>query len=154
MTNYEKEFNDLVRIFGYSGIYDVSNNEFLSEILTDLSTFKDRIILENPKIPSIDVFFIDNIGLNAIAFESDSKNHYIGITKGLIDALAKITDEVLLLVDLYFDNLFKKDLLEINRGMLVKHSIKFLFCHELSHIRYGHCGYKKSININFIAEMA
>lgn len=144
----EEQFNDLTQDIG--GRYVPSENEndiLLLNKLCELTEYKNRLAKEIDCLPNIYIDIVNNNEFEAMAILCRQTDRYFiafykGIIKTLFADFSNIVND-----DKFYKrhNILKGNAIKY-RDYCMEYALEFLLAHEISHVRFGHLAYKKSIS--------
>lgn len=156
MTDEEKIFNAAIREQG--GIYIPEGRFELDPILITMldvvRQYLEVTISLNPNLPKANIFYSNNMTINACAFKVQNQ-YFIAINVGTVIRLKEIFDNIVANKK-NSKEIFKNENMTVNSATLLYFAMVFLAAHEYSHIRFGHCDLISHLaghdNITFLNE--
>ncbi|PFL21652.1 hypothetical protein COJ07_10210 [Bacillus cereus] len=141
MNQKEKIFDECMISEG--GIYLPTganeHDDLYLTMLAEVTQFIEQIRVMNPKLPKVNIYYVDNEHvINACAFKSDSE-YFIAINTAAVIELKRVYDMIFESDKLYDGEFVNKSEQHAYSNKFLYFSLMFLAVHEYSHIRYGHC---------------
>lgn len=139
MTDEEKIFNHAMREQG--GIYIPRGSFELDPILMSMldvvKQYLEVTINLSPNLPKANIFYANNMSINACAFKVQSQ-YFIAVNVGTVIRLKEIFDNIVANKKVS-NEIFKNENITVNSATFLYFAMVFLVAHEYSHIRFGHC---------------